>query len=216
MLIPLLFLVVMVRDKYSKYILLYFGWGLVSVLFAFVFNEFFAAIPGQTYRVSSDIAPIVEETVKSLPLLLFLRSKNLNSRLLIYCAMASGIGFSVQETLYYFTSFTSSPDISVLFPVLVRTITTCLMHGMCTAAIGIGITITSEYKAIRVPMLLGLLALSATIHSLFNILINTRLAFISLIMPAILYFIGLAILSETNSNNEENTVETVLHRDTSL
>lgn len=112
--------------------------------------------------------------------------------------MASGIGFSVQETLFYFTSFTSSPDIASLFPLIIRTVTTCLMHGMTTAIIGFGITITANFRNIRVPMILGLLALSSTIHSLFNILISTRLAIISLVMPAILYFVGLALLSDSN------------------
>jgi hypothetical protein len=52
-------------------------------------------------------------------------------------------------------------------------------------------------------MVLGLLALSATIHSLFNILINTRLAIIALIMPAILYFLGLALLSDGEADESE-------------
>jgi len=203
MLIPLLFLIFMLKDRQSKYILSYFCWGLFSVLFAFLLNEWVAGGAGATERITYNVAPIIEETLKALPLLLFFRNREFKPNLIIYCAMASGVGFSVQETLYYFTSFTSSPDAASLLPLIVRTVTTCLMHGMSTAVLGFGITITARLKAIRIPMVLGLLALSATIHSLFNILINTRLAIIALIMPAILYFLGLALLSDSEADESE-------------
>ncbi len=195
MLIPVLFLIFMLKDRQSKYILSYFCWGLFSVIFAFLLNEWAAGGTGPVERISYNVAPIIEEALKALPLLLFFRNRDFRPSLIIYCAMASGIGFSVQEMLYYFTNFSAAPGLLSLFPLLVRTATTCLMHGMSTAVLGFGITITAGYKTIRVPICLGLLALSATIHSLYNILINTRLAIIALITPAILYFLGLALLS---------------------
>lgn len=195
-LIPLLFLIVMLKDRPSKYLLGYFCYGIFSVVFAFILNEWFSNYPGQMNRVSSDIAPIVEETVKALPLLLFFLKRQPGGNLVIYAAMAIGIGFSVQETLFYFTSFESSPSLLSLLPLIMRTITTCLMHGMSTAVVGFGVRITRDKKIIRLPMTLGLIALSATIHSLFNILIGSRLAIIALLMPAALYFVGLALLSD--------------------
>lgn len=195
MFIPLLFLIFMVRDKQAKYILSYFCWGLISVLFAYLLNEWFTTDPSQSERVSSNIAPIVEEILKALPLLFFFRKREISDKLIIYCAMAAGIGFSVQETLYYFSSIATASSFPQLIPLLVRTVTTCLMHGMSSAIIGFGITITGHLKNIRIPIVFGLLALSATIHSLFNILINTRLAIIALSLPAILYFLGMALLS---------------------
>ncbi len=203
MLIPLLFLIFMLKDKQSKTILSYFCWGLFSVIFAFILNEWIAQGAGQPERITGNVAPVVEEALKALPLLLFFKNRKFKPNLVIYCAMASGVGFSVQETLYYFTSFTSSPDAASLLPLIVRTVTTCLMHGMSTAVLGFGITVTVRLKAVRIPMVLGLLALSATIHSLFNILINTRLAIVALLMPAILYFLGLALLSESESDSVE-------------
>lgn len=195
MLMPLLFLIVMIKDKRSKHVLLYFAWGICSVIFAFIFNEWFSRLSGGIGNVSADIAPIVEETLKALPLLLFFRRNNSSPMMIIYCAMASGIGFSVQEMLYYFTQFTADSGLQVLLPLLVRTATTCLMHGMTTAIVGFGLTITTNFREIRIPMVLGLLALASVIHSLYNILIDTRLAVLALIMPAVLYFAGLALLS---------------------
>lgn len=195
-LIPLLFTSVMIKDKSSKYLMGYFCYGIFSVVFAFILNEWFSNYPGQINRVSSDIAPIVEETVKSLPLLLFFQKDRPSDNLVIYCAMASGIGFSVHETLFYFTSFISPPGLFSLFPLIMRTFTTCLMHGMSTAIVGFGVKITKDKKIIKLPMILGLIALSATIHSLFNILIGTSMAILAMLMPAVFYFMGLALMSD--------------------
>lgn len=202
MLIPLLFLSIMIRNRRSRQIILYFCWGLLAVNFAFILNEWFSADTNLSVGLTSDIAPIIEETLKALPLLLFFGNrKGDDPNLIIYCAMASGIGFSVQETLYYFTSFTATGS-AALFPLLVRTATTCLMHGMSTATIGFGFVITSRFKGIRIPMLLGLLSLAATIHSLYNILIGTRLAIVALLMPAILFFAGLALLPDDGEEDD--------------
>ena len=181
-LIPLLFLSAMIKNRRSRQIILYFCWGLFAVVFAYILNEWFSSDLDLSVGLTSDIAPIIEESLKALPLLLFFRRRDDDDpNLIIYCAMASGIGFSVQETLYYFTSFTAASGLSALFPLLVRTVTTCLMHGMSTAVIGFGFVITSRFKGIRIPMLLGLLSLAATIHSLYNILIGTRLAIVALL-----------------------------------
>lgn len=195
MLIPLLFLIIMIKDKQAKYILSFFCWGICSVILAYIINTSFSLDPNQSQRLTTGIAPIVEETLKALPLLIFFIKRPLNGKLVIYCAMSSGIGFSIQETLFYFTSFSSTTDVSKLFVVITRTITTCLMHGMTTAIFGFGIVKLVNEKRVRIPIALGLLSLSATIHSIFNTLINTRLAIFALIMPAILYFLGLMLLS---------------------
>jgi RsiW-degrading membrane proteinase PrsW (M82 family) len=203
-LIPLIFLIIMVKDKSSKYLMGFFCYGIFSVVFAFILNQWFSNYPGQINRVSSDIAPIVEETVKALPLLLFFRKSNFNDNLIIYCAMACGIGFSIHETLFYFTSFVSLPGLFSLFPLIVRTTTTSLMHGMSTAIIGFGVKITKDKEIIKLPMILGLIAISATIHSLYNILIGTRLAIFALLMPAAFWGLPLCRIKKMlkEGNNE--------------
>lgn len=84
MLIPLLFLVVMIKDKHARYTLLYFCWGLVSVIFAYLLNGWFSLKTDLSSSISTDIAPIIEEILKLLPLLLFLRKRNIYDNLVIY------------------------------------------------------------------------------------------------------------------------------------
>lgn len=191
--IPLLFLIFLSRDRRARYLLSFFCWGVFSVALAFILNEWFSLSSAESGRVSFSVAPIVEEALKALPLLLFFR-KRAPRNLVVFCAFAAGIGFSIVETVYYFASV-SPVTSSQLFPVLIRTVTTCLMHGMTTAVLGVGIAATLGYAFLRAPMLMGLLAVSATLHSLFNVLLGTRLAIVALAMPAVLYVLGLLLLS---------------------
>lgn len=197
--IPVLFLLFVVKERKARYILAFFCWGIFSVALAFIVNTWFGLHTGQPGRVSTSVAPIVEETLKALPLLLFLGKKQVEKfdrNLVLYCAFAAGIGFSVVETIYYFsTTSVAGSGAGHLFPIIMRTVTTCLMHGMATAILGFGIAVTIGYKMVRAPMLLGLLALAATLHSLFNILLDTRLAIVALLLPLVLYVLGLLLLS---------------------
>ena len=205
--IPVLFLVFMIKDRQSKHILSFFCWGIFSVLLAFVLNEWAVLSTGNSERLTTSIAPIIEETLKALPLLLiFMNNKVFDKKLVIYCAMASGIGFSIQETLFYVSSLSIESGLQSILPVLIRTLTTCLMHGMSTAVIGFAITVTANYKDVRIPMIMGMLALSATIHSLFNRLISTRLAVFAMLLPAVLYFIGLLLSDSFEEDNASSKV----------
>lgn len=197
-LIPLLFLILMIKDKEAKVILSYFCWGIAAVNIAFFINTLMMYSSG-AYRLSADIAPIIEETLKALPLLLFLCKKEAPAKLLIYSAMASGIGFSIGETVFYFASLNVSVDAAIVFLLIVRTLTTCLMHGMSTAIIGFGINFTSHIKQIRLPMTLGLWAIAIVVHSVFNVVIGTRFAVFALLMPALLYFCGLALIDSKHT-----------------
>ena len=195
--IPLLFVWAMINDRNSKNIILFFCWGIFAGLLAYIVNSFFASTPGQADRVTTTIAPIVEEVCKGLPLLLFLQAKrhqHVNERI-VYYAMASGIGFSIEESIYYF--YTSVGNLNDVILLVIRTLTTSLMHGMSTAIIGVGLLILHKQRHILMPVTFGLFALSTCIHALFNLLLPTELAMLAMLMPIGLYFAGLVFLKET-------------------
>ena len=136
------------------------------------------------------IAPMIEEICKGLPILLFLNRKKYPSitKSIVFCALASGVGFSIQESMYYFA--VSGREMSDVFALAVRTTTAAPMHGMTTAAFGIGLMLLQKQRAMLAPVILGLLAFSASIHALFNLLLQTRLAWVAMIMPIAMYFAG--------------------------
>jgi len=186
MAIPLIFVVLMLDKGDSRRIILYFCWGLFAGVLAFNLNNAISA--GQAERLTLSIAPMIEEICKAAPVLLFLNTKKYPqiTRLIIFCAMASGIGFSIQETLYVFA--VSPHTIGDLLTILFRSLTTALMHGMTTAAFGIGLMVTQKLKLARIPVIFGLFALCAVIHALFNLLLQTNFAAIAVIMPFVMFF----------------------------
>jgi len=206
MVIPLMFVTIMLGKSDSRRIILYFCWGLFSGVLAFNLNTVFGA--GQYDRMVGTIAPIIEEICKSLPVLLFLNTKKYPriSKLIVFCAMASGIGFSIQESMYYFAL--SAREAGDLFGLVFRTLTTSLMHGMVTAAFGIGLMITQKLCTARIPVIFGLLAFCASVHALFNLLLQTNLAVIAVIMPVMMFLAGwIFIRNAEDIKDEENNTK---------
>jgi len=204
--IPMLFVARMVREVNSRRIILYFCWGVFASLLSYGGNMFFGAAQDSLERVARSVAPIIEEVCKGLPVLLFLR-KIKHPRItgqIVYCALASGVGFSILESIYYFSISTGSTIDVILL--IIRALTTTLMHGMSTAVLGIGLLILQKQRHILLPSVFSLFALSACIHALFNLLLPTRLAALAMLMPIGLYFAGLIFMK--NEGDENNGHET--------
>ena len=190
MVIPLLFVTFMLDNKDSKKIILYFCWGVFAGVLAFNLNNHFGSTWSQSQRMTISIAPMIEEICKGFPVLLFLNHKKYPyiTKVIAFCAMASGVGFSIQESMYYFAI--SPRELGDLASLVVRTFTTALMHSMTTTAVGIGLMLLHKQKHIIIPLVFGMFALSASIHALFNLLLQTYLAVIALVMPIAMFFTG--------------------------
>jgi len=197
--VPMLFLVLMLENKSSRQVILFFSWGLFAGILAFNLNNLFGVTRDQAERMTISIAPMIEEVCKGLPVLLFLNKKKYPhlTKHIVFCALASGIGFSVQESLFYY-SMSSHNVIDVLL-LTVRVLTTSLMHGMVTAAFGIGIMVLQKQRSMLVPVIFGLFALCVGIHSLFNLLMHTWMAWLSMLIPIVMFFAGWMFLRNYNS-----------------
>lgn len=174
----------------------FFAWGLVAFILSFYTNNFIShAAAVSLQQLSVSWAPIVEEFFKALPLLYFLIYKKVDYHLL-YFAMASGIGFAIQENYLYLVSVDNS-----LIYIIIRSVTTCLMHGITTATIGLGITlINKNLKSYYVAILFGLFTFAVIFHALYNLYINSGFKLMGLIMPPVLYLIGYMFLSEKQAD----------------
>ena len=202
--IPLLFVSVVVKDKNSRRVILYFCWGTLAGFFSFIGNSYFSGAPGQEGRITVSIAPIVEEFLKAMPLLLFLLRKKHRqiTEIVVYCALASGACFSVQETIYYFSM--SQGTAGDLITLIVRTLTTALMHGMATGIFGMGLMILQNQRYILLPVVFGLLTVSTGIHALFDLLLPTNAAVVAMLIPLGLYLTGLVFLGSMRKEQTEH------------
>ena len=197
--IPLLSVCVIIKEKSSRRILLYFCWGTFAGLLAFIINNFLTISQDEGSRLQTVIAPMTEEFIKGLPLLLFLsRKKHPQITVsIVYCAFAAGVGFSIQESLFHFTH--SSGSAGHLITLTVRTLTTSIMHGVTTAIIGAGLMMIQSQRHIILPLIFGLFAISISVHAIFNLLLPSNLAIIAVLMPVGLYFVGMALIRSNNT-----------------
>ena len=83
---------------------------------------------------------------------------------------------------------------SDLVTLVVRTLTTALMHGMATGIFGMGLMILQGQRCILLPVVFGLLTVSTGIHALFNLLLPTNAAVVAMLIPIGLYLTGLVFL----------------------
>jgi len=200
--IPLLFVAVLIKDTAGRRILLYFCWGTLAGFLSYIGNSFFADAPEQAGRVTTSIAPIVEEFLKGLPVLLFLNRKKHPriTEIIVSCSLAGGAGFSIQESIFYF--FMTPETAGNMVVLVIRTMTTALMHSMATAILGIGLLILQNQRHILLPATFSLFTLSTSVHALFNLLLPTKAAFIAILMPVGLYFAGMVFLGGLRKENE--------------
>lgn len=205
--IPLLFIAIIIYDKNSKLIIFFFCWGTLAAALAYNINNLFGVTWDNASQMSIVIAPIVEEICKALPLLIFLNRKRYPhlTKIVVFCAMASGIGFSIQESMYYFAI--SSREIADLAMLIARTLTTALMHGMTTATMGIGLLVIDKKRKTSVFILLGLLILAICLHSLYNFILRTPVSLVAMLIPITMFVVGWIFIRNLESDSELNTEE---------
>ncbi|MDR0911659.1 MAG: PrsW family intramembrane metalloprotease [Methanobrevibacter sp.] len=197
-LIPFIFLISLIDDKRMKLLFCFFCWGSVAGILALTLNDTIMAFHGATTATPQMVTTvaIVEEFLKALPLLLFLFSTKFRKldRLVILCAVAIGFGFSIEETIYYFLGSGDLTGIGSIILVIVRSLSTSLMHAMTTGVVGLGLFVMQKYRNIGLPLFYGLISISITIHGIFNLFLANNQILIGLIIPISMYFIGMLFL----------------------
>lgn len=171
--LPLFFLLVFLEGEQRR-ILAFLVWGLSAGAIAYFVNYHLFLLFASTAVVPEvTIAPVVEEFLKSLPLfvLLLVFGKRYSKELLVL-AMASGFGFAILENYVFITHYELAGIGSIIY-VMMRGITTSVMHGCMTAIIGYGIFLTYGFSRRSLPaVLFGLFTVAITVHALFNLLIG--------------------------------------------
>lgn len=126
--------------------------------------------------VSLDAAPVIEEVMKAVPVLLFALLGSDRREDVLPVAMATGIGFAILENSYLLVSqlATSGAGAISLSWALVRGFSTSLSHGICTAAVGYGIAYVHRRRKLFYTGTFSLLAAAITFHATFNLLVRAN------------------------------------------
>lgn len=154
----------------KKYYRIFFfciaGMG-VCLLSAYI-NTFFARIyDADVITATTQIAPVVEEIMKLLPLIFYLLIFEPKPKEINIAVMIVATGFATFENVCYLTQ-NGAAYLSFL---LIRGFGTGAMHIVCGAIVGYGLVYVWQYAWLKVAGTFGLLCAAITFHGIYNLLV---------------------------------------------
>lgn len=115
------------------------------------------------------LTPIVEELMKALPVMAFVLVFLPKDSAIISSALTCGVGFAILENCGYLLQ-NGADNLGF---VLARGFSTGVMHGICTAFVGYGLSFVNKQKKIALPGIFAVLCAAITYHAIYNMLTGT-------------------------------------------
>ena len=164
---PLLVASFCMGRKYLRFFLFAFA-GMVACLISAYVNTFFAALYGATaFNATAEIAPVVEEIIKLLPLLFYLSVFEPEPDRIRPAVFTVAAGFATLENICYLIQH-GAEHLGFL---LIRGFGTGAMHIVCGAIVGYGLVYVRRHGWLKVAGTCGLLGTAVIFHGIYNLLI---------------------------------------------
>lgn len=181
---PLLLLMLLVEEKARLPLVFVIVGIFISVFASEVNGVLLTMLEMKHYDATITLAPVTEELLKAFPILFYAIVISDKKEKLFTASMATGIGFAILENAYYL--IVNYKTFSVV-SALMRGFGTGLMHGMCTLLVGFGISFIHKKRKLFAVGTFALLSVAITYHSLFNMLVQTKLPLIGGLLPLATY-----------------------------
>ena len=152
----------------------------VSELNTILLNYF----SGDSLYVTTVITPISEEIVKAAPILFYAFVFSDEREKLMTIAFSAGIGFAMFENMVILIQ--NIENVSVGWAII-RGFSTALMHGVCTAAVGFGMSFIKKRRKLFYCGTFALLTLASIYHGIFNMLVQSDYKYFGFVLPAVTY-----------------------------
>lgn len=165
---PLFITMLCVGRKYRASFVFCFAGMLVCLLSAYL-NTFFTIIyQADTMNAATQIAPVVEEIMKLLPLLFFLIVFEPDLQRFRLEAMLVAASFATFENICYLAENGAG---QMLF-LLIRGFGTGAMHVVCGSAYSEGLRFVWHDRLLRSVCIPGLLCVTIIYHAIYNLLVS--------------------------------------------
>lgn len=164
---PLLVAALCMGRRYLRFFLFAFA-GMGACLIASYLNTFFAARYGATaFNATAEIAPVVEEVTKLLPLLFYLLVFEPAAEKILPAVITLAASFATFENICYLIEH-GAERVGFL---LIRGFGTGAMHIVCGAIVGFGLVYVWQRGWLRLAGTCGLLGTAVIFHGTYNLLI---------------------------------------------
>ena len=201
MFVPLLLSIPLIQ-KSSRGIMIFILIGISAALFISEVNGIMLQLFGyDTLFVTTTITPATEEITKAIPILIYAFVITDKREKLLAASFALGIGFALFENTYILIN--SVDDVTIQWAI-VRGFSTALMHGICTAAVGYGMSFVKKKKKLFYCGTFSLLMLAIIYHGIFNMLVQSEeLKYFGFLLPVATYIPLIASLIINAKNKKK-------------
>lgn len=165
---PLLIAAICMRGRGRKMMMFLLAGTTVCLLSSYISTFIASALGADVLTASIEIAPMIEEFMKFLPILFFLIVLEPGKEEIADGILMTAVGFATFENACYLTSNGAAH----ILHLLIRGFGTGSMHVMCGVIIAIGLLYLWNRTWLRVPGTIGLLAVTITYHGIYNMLVS--------------------------------------------
>ncbi len=164
---PLLLAIVCLRREGQRSLIFLLA-GMTACLFSAYISAFAAGSSGtDTVTASYEITPVVEEIVKSLPLLFYLLVFEPQRKNAVSATLLVAVGFATFENICFLIAYGTS-DLPQL---LIRGFGTGAMHVVCGMVVAAGLFFLWNQVWLQVVGAFALLCFVITFHAVFNVFV---------------------------------------------
>ena len=165
---PLFITMLCVGRKYRAAFVFCFAGMLVCLLSAYLNTFFTIFYQADTMNAATQIAPVVEELMKLLPLLFFLIVFEPDLQRFRLAAMLVAASFATFENICYLAENGAG---QMLF-LLIRGFGTGAMHVVCGSAYSEGLRFVWHDRLLRSVCIPGILCVTIIYHAIYNLLVS--------------------------------------------
>lgn len=166
--VPLVITIMFIKGNARRLIIFFVSGMAICLLTAYMGGFLEYALDINPEETSIFISPVTEEIMKLLPILFYLILFEPSDNELVHAATGIGAGFATFENCcYILTAGTQS-----LRHILIRGLAVGVMHVMSILALTLALIMLRRRDAFTVPVLLGGLGISVSLHSLYNLLVS--------------------------------------------
>lgn len=155
--------------------------------------------------ISVNIAPLVEELAKALPIIFIVYLLKPEQQKIAEFSLAVGVGFATLENVCILIN---SGSISFGYAFL-RAIGAGMMHGVCTLTVGLALTNIANQKLVMFSGTLAALSISVIYHSIYNMLITSKLMIVGAILPILTF----AVMMTANVIKNKGIIKELINRE---
>ena len=188
---PILIASVCMRSRGRKMMLFLLA-GMTMCLLSSYISTFLAVAQGMDrLSASLEMAPIIEELMKFLPILFYLLVFEPKKNEIADSTLMTAVGFATFENACYLTNNGADQVLHLL----IRGFGTGAMHVVCGFLIAAGLLYLWNRMWLRVAGTMGLLVVAMTYHGIYNILVSQTgvAAMIGYLIPLLTVLLGLII-----------------------